>query len=243
MIRSLCVALCILLAAAACGDGDAGGTTTSTRSPTTVATTTTPTTSTPPPEGVTTSEAATTTTGPRSTTSEQPAVPGRLAELGAAVPSEYELASFMEVQDLIVDGAGGPGDAGFLPARADLANLIGGYHLMFRLPEGRTDSGWLSLVLFDTADDAAAVAAQSRVANDPETAGLIRAEFDVVDMLADGEGVVVDPEADPPFTSIIGSRGPVVVYFVVFHEPDEDRTDAATSVVFEVVEWLEGIGL
>jgi hypothetical protein len=186
---------------------------------------------------------ATTTTGPATTAPEQFQVPERLAELGAAVPSESELESFMEVEDLIVDGSGGPGDPGFLPEPADLMNLIGGYHLMFRLPDGRADSGWLSLVLFDTADDAAAVAAQSRAANDPEAAGLIRAEFDVGDLLADGEGVVVDPEPDSHLTSIVGSRGPVVVYLVVFHEPDDDRIEAATSVVYEVVEWLGGLGL
>jgi hypothetical protein len=167
----------------------------------------------------------------------------RLEELGAAVPSASELESFMGVQGLSVDTFGGPGVAGFMFEHADLTNLIGGYQLMFRSLTGGADTGWLNVVLFDTEADAAAVMAEMWAGEDPEADRLIRSEFDVTDLLTDGEGAVQDPEPDSHFTTIVGYSGPIVVSFLVFHGPDDDRIEAARSVVYEVAEWLEGLGL
>lgn len=176
-----------------------------------------------------------------------PAVPSealvRLEELGAAVPSASELEAFMGVEGLSVDHVGGPGVAGFIFEHVDLANLIGGYQVMFRSPTGGADTGWLGVVLFDTEADAAAVLAEMRAGEDPDAAEVIRSEFDVTDLLTDGEGAVQDPEPDSHFTTIVGYSGPVVVTFLVFHGSEDDRIEAARSVVFEVSEWIEGLDL
>jgi hypothetical protein len=163
----------------------------------------------------------------------------RLEALRAAIPSTFELESFMEVQGLSVDTSGGPGVAGFMFEHTELTNLVGGYQVMVRHPRG-VDSGWLGLILFDTEADAAAAldaARSNRVAEDAE---FVRAEFDVTDLLIDGDGTVMDPEPDSHFTTIVGHTGPVVVTFLVFHDADDDRIEAARSVVFEVAEWIEG---
>ena len=109
----------------------------------------------------------------------------------------------------------------------------------FRNPAGFAGTGSLRLTLFETEADAAAMLDGIRAEDEAE---IVRSEFPVADLLADGRGLVYDPEPDSHFTDIIGYSGPVLIHVLAFHGADDDLVDETRAIVEIVVANLEATG-
>lgn len=162
-----------------------------------------------------------------------------LETLRDALPSEEELSALLGVPDVSLDVTGGPGITDWIFENTETPGLIGGYMAAFRNPGELTGTGSLSLTLFETEADAAAMLDGIRA---EEEAEIIRSEFPVADPLADGRGQVYNPEPDSHFTDIIGYTGPVLIHVLAFHAADDDLVDETRSIVEIVVTKLGATG-
>jgi hypothetical protein len=162
-----------------------------------------------------------------------------LETLRKALPSEEELSAILGVPDVSLDVTGGPGITDWIFEHTETPGLIGGYMAAFRNPAGFAGTGSLSLTIFETEADAAAML--DGIAAEDE-AEIIRSEFPVADLLAGGRGLVYDPEPDSHFTDIIGYSGPVLIHVLAFHGADDDLVDETRAIVEMVVTNLEATG-
>ena len=159
-----------------------------------------------------------------------------LEDLRATLPTATELSTMLGVAGVTIDVAGGPGIPGSPSFEyVELPTLIGGYMVMFRPPNGFSDTGWIELTLLADTDTADEVLTQllTAAAPDPE---MVRSTFEVTDLLDDGQGYVLDPEPGSHFTRIVGRQDALLVGVNIFHDADDDRIDQARAVVEAVLE-------
>lgn len=162
-----------------------------------------------------------------------------LDELRQVLLTQAEIGTLLGVPDISADVVGGLG-VGDPEFEHFAEQPVGGYFVMFRNPAGMPDSGSLALSLFKDAAAAAAAVAESLGVGAPD-AEMLRAEFDVGDVFAQGAGYVLDPEPDSHFTRFIGRIDSTVVTLMVFHGPDDDRVAQAQAITTAIGERLKAM--
>ncbi len=116
----------------------------------------------------------------------------------------------------------------------DTGDLLGAYTAFYRTASGFTGNGYISLALYETAEDAEA-AMSVILEEDPGDAG---SEFVITDLADAARGYVIDD--DSSFTWAMLRYGNLLAEISAFHEPGEDLVEAVHGLGATIAEKAGG---
>ena len=165
-----------------------------------------------------------------------------LEDLRASLPTAAEISQILGVPEVSVEVSGGPGVIGS-PALeyVEINDVVGGWFMMFRPPTGFTDTGMIELTLLADTDEAEQIANQLLTDHAPDEP-FVRSQFDVTDLLDDGQGYVLDPEPGSHFTRIDGRHGDLLIGITIFHDSDNDRIEQSRALIEAIISSTTGQG-